>query len=100
MKPLWRIARLTTYMAAILLIGCIYDPLERARQAAEMGDAQAQLELGQMYYEGKKVPQDYAEAARWYRKSAEQGNVHAQNLLGKRYEAGEGVPQDYAEAVR
>jgi len=42
----------------------IYDPLERARQAAEMGDAQAQLELGQMYYEGKKVPQDYAEAAR------------------------------------
>ena len=39
MRPLWRIARLTTYVAAILLIGCKNDPLSEARQAAEMGDA-------------------------------------------------------------
>ena len=44
--------------------------------------------------------QDYAEAARWYRKAAEQGNAIAQTNLGTMYFQGQGVPQDYAEAVR
>jgi hypothetical protein len=46
------------------------------------------------------VPQDYAEAARWYRKAADQGNAHGQNYLGELYINGLGVPQDYAEAAR
>jgi TPR repeat protein len=46
------------------------------------------------------VLQDYAEAARWYRKAAEQGNAIAQTNLGTMYFQGQGVPQDYAEAVR
>lgn len=32
-----------------------------------------QFALASVYYDGKGVPQDYAEAARWYRKAAEQG---------------------------
>jgi len=52
-----------------------------------------------MYEEGRGVPQDYAEAARWYRKAADQGGADAQNRLGLMYEKGRGVP-DYAEAVR
>jgi TPR repeat protein len=45
------------------------------------------------------VLQDYAEAAKWYRRAAEQGNDGAQLFLGIMYQDGRGVPQDYAEAV-
>jgi len=48
---------------------------------AEKGDAVAQFILGFMYDEGKGVPQDYAEAAKWYRKAAKQGNIAAQYNL-------------------
>jgi hypothetical protein len=44
------------------------------------------------------VPQNYTEAAAWYRKAAEQRNLKAQFLLGGLYHEGLGVPQDYAEA--
>ncbi len=47
--------------------------------------------LGAMYYQGKGVPQDYAEAARWYWKAAEQGSVDAQFLLGFMHDKGQGV---------
>ena len=53
-----------------------------------------------MYANGKGVPQDYAEAAKWYRKAAEQGYADAQNNLGMMYVNGQGVPQDYAEAAK
>ena len=46
------------------------------------------------------MPQDYAEAVRWYRKAADQGNADAQFSLGYMYDNGQGVPQDYAEAAR
>jgi TPR repeat protein len=68
--------------------------------AAEQGDARAQFKLGWMYERGLGVPQDNAEAVRWYRAAAEQGNTSAQSNLGFMYQRGLGVPQDYAEAVR
>jgi TPR repeat protein len=46
------------------------------------------------------VQQNYAEAARWYRKAAEQGVARSQFNLGLIYDNGRGVPQDYAEAAR
>ena len=67
---------------------------------AERGDAKAQVNLGLMYDNGEGVPQDDAEAVRWYRLAAEQGNADAQVNLGVMYDVGQGVPQDYAEAVR
>ena len=51
-----------------------------------------------MYYHGAGVPQDYAEAVKWYRKAGEQGYAGAQYNLGFMYAKGKGVPQDYAEA--
>jgi hypothetical protein len=45
------------------------------------------------------VPQDYTEAAEWYRKAAEQGFARGQNALGFIYIHGRGVPQNYAEAL-
>ena len=58
----------------------------------------AQNSLGYMYSQGKGVPQDYKEAAKWYRKAAEQGLAIAQLNLGIRYAQGEGVLQDYVES--
>ena len=49
---------------------------------AEKGDDVAQFILGFLYDEGKGVPQDYAEAAKWYRMAAKQGNKAAQHNLG------------------
>ena len=46
------------------------------------------------------MPQDYAEALKWYRLAAEQGNLDAQYSLGVMYHNGEGVPVDYAEALK
>ena len=70
------------------------------KQSAEQGDAVAQTNLGAMYEHGNGVPQDYEEAARWYRKAAEQGDEWAQTNLGWMYEKGRGVPQDKKEAAR
>jgi TPR repeat protein len=53
-----------------------------------------------MYLHGQGVPQDYAEAVRWFRKAAEQGLASAQSNLGAMYHEGQGVVQDYAEAIR
>ena len=59
----------------------------------------AQYALARMYRRGEGVPQDHAEAARWYRQAAQQGLAHAQSDLGVLYETGRGVARDYAEAV-
>ena len=40
------------------------------RKAAEHGYANAQFFLGLMYHEGQVVPQDYAQAHRWYNLAA------------------------------
>jgi hypothetical protein len=72
-------------------------------EAAALGDAGAQGVLGSMYHQGVPaagITQNYAEAARWYRKSAEQGHSFAQHYLGKLYNNGDGVPQSFAEAAK
>jgi hypothetical protein len=52
-----------------------------------------------LYANGQGVPQDYAQAATWYRKAAEQGLALAQDSLGSAFMLGQGVPQDYTEAA-
>jgi TPR repeat protein len=65
---------------------------------AEQGHAEAQYNLGGMYAEGRGVPQDYGEAAKWFRKAAEQGHAEAQYNLGGMYFRGRGVPRDFVLA--
>ena len=76
------------------------DVVPRLEADATQGDADAQGTLGVLYYEGLGVPQDFAEAARWFRKSAAQGLAMSQYNLGYLYEQGRGVPQDPAEAAK
>ena len=68
--------------------------------AAEQDNAVARYNLGVAYAQGKGVPQDYAEALKWYRLAAEQDNAVAQYNLGMMYAQGQGVPQDYPEAIK
>jgi alpha/beta superfamily hydrolase len=79
--------------------------IDDCREKAESGlftkgDREAQFNLGNMYYNGQGVLQDYKEAVKWYTKSAEQGLVQAQFNLGNMYRKGQGVLQDYKEAVK
>jgi TPR repeat protein len=66
---------------------------------AELGDVEAQYNLGVMYDEGTSVAQDLGKAADWYRKAAEQGFVDAQANLGMMYYQGQGVSRDHEQAA-
>jgi curved DNA-binding protein CbpA len=72
--------------------------LQRLKMLGTQGNASAQNQLGQLYANGRGVPQDYAAAQRWYEKAAAQGNAWAQNQLGQLAADGRGVPQDYKKA--
>ncbi len=63
-----------------------------------MGDALAQYELGQRYYRGNGVKQDYSEAFIWYRRSALQGFAEAQYEAGNLLLSGQGISQSNTEA--
>ena len=67
---------------------------------AEQGEADAQYNLGDCYYNGNGVEQSYSKAAKWYRLAAEQGHAKAQYNLGVCYAFGDGVEQSYTEAVK
>ena len=76
------------------------DAIPEIRRLAEQGDVDAQFDLGFMYATGEGVPENDAEAVKWYRLAADQGHVRAKHNLGFMYATGEGVPQDDAYAVR
>src|SRR5713101_654911 len=59
-----------------------------------------QYNRGVAYYYGHGVPQDYVEAAKWFRIAAERGNPGAQTGLGRCYNHGQGVLKDYGEGVK
>ena len=77
-----------------------YASVTGLRRLAEQGDVEVQNELGAMYATGRDVPQDEAEAVKWFRKAAEQGNAEGQSELGVMYAEGDGVPQNDVEAVK
>ena len=67
--------------------------------AAYSGDVPAQYGLGLMYATGEGgLPENDAEAVRWYRAAAEQGLAEAQWSLGRLYLTGEGVPENHVRA--
>ena len=74
--------------------------VESNRVLAEQGDAGARGRLGEAYYLGKGVAQDFGEALRWARLAAEQGNARGQGILASAYNTGSGVAQDFGEALR
>ncbi len=74
------------------------EKFQEVLSRAEQGHAVAQFNLGLKYAKGEGVPENDAEAVKWYRKAAEQGNAVAQGQLGFMYAQGKGVPEDYVLA--
>ena len=72
---------------------------DQCRRLAEQGSADREFELARMYFGGKGVAKDYAQALWWYQKAAEQGHIKAQFDLGEMYLRGQGTPENYAEAL-
>jgi uncharacterized protein len=69
----WKLL-VAAFALSLVVVGCQTGPsssnLQQIRAAAQQGDAEAQYELGNAYYYGKGVPQDYKEAQMWYDKAA------------------------------
>jgi TPR repeat protein len=109
------------FLIAVFLVvtcatGAAADPAEDAISAYRRGDyavaarlflhlaeqdhADAQSNLGVMYWAGLGVPLDNQEAVKWFRKAAEQGHPEGQYNLGRMYREGQGIPQDYRQALK
>ena len=77
------------------------QPLADLRSKAATGDAQAQNELGEALYAGKRgVAKNAAEAVKWWRKAADQNHLVAQYNLAVGYERGDGVAKYEVEAYK
>ncbi len=57
-------------------------------QAAQAGNALAQLRLAMLYDHSDGVPHSFKDAVNWYRHAAAQGEPAAQEQLGQIYEEG------------
>ena len=86
--------------------GCVDDPdivsqeeYDEIVDLAESGDAEAQIELAELYEEGEFCRKSDAKAAAWYLRAAEQGLAHAQIALGTLYVEGRGLPEDREKAL-
>jgi localization factor PodJL len=64
------------------------------RAAALKGDPAAAYEIGMRFADGKGVPQNFDDAAKWYDRAAQAGIVPALFRLGTFYEKGLGVKKD------
>ena len=71
---------------------------QKLRNAALAGDGAAAYEIGLRYQEGRGVPVDLEEAARWYERAAGKGLVPAQFRYASMLEKGQGVRKDLAQA--
>jgi TPR repeat protein len=69
------------------------------RSTAAHGSAAAQNRLGDTYYGGEGVKQNYVTALHWYRLAAARKNVDAEYRLGWMYKFGQGVPKDDTTAA-
>ena len=97
----------------IILLATLVLPSEQAQASppidtstadlqkkATQGVAEAQTNLGLLYYFGQGVPRDYTKAREWFEKAAAQGHADAQYNLGMLYDFEKGVPQNFATAKR
>ena len=87
--------RLILILTALLAFqGAAASEFDDMKALAELGMAAAQFNLALMYDHGEGVPENDAEAVKWYRKAADQGHADAQLNLGNMYAKGEGVPEN------
>ena len=77
-----------------------HDQITKTTEA-EMVAIEAMCELAEMYYYGSDtVGQNYAQAAKYFKKAASLGDGHAQWSLAVMYENGQGIDKDINEAIK
>jgi localization factor PodJL len=72
----------------------------KLRSAAVAGDAAAAYEIATRFAEGRGVPADPEEAARWYERAASKGLAPAQFRYASLLEKGQGVKKNLGQARR
>lgn len=77
-----------------------YNAVRLLMPLAQSGNAQAQLQLGDLYYHGHGLKESDEEALRWYERAAAQGLAQAQYQAGNMYAYGLGVAAADLEADR
>ena len=99
-KPAGRSSAMASASSAAIAINAVprSKTLDDVRKLADQGDADAQWDMGYRYHNGQGVPQDDAQAVRWFQRAAYQGHVNSQATLGAYYWAGRGVPKDLGQA--
>ena len=73
--------------------------IELYSKAASKGLADAQFQLGKMYYKGEGTSKDYSSAAMWFKRAARQRHAKAEYGLATCYMNGDGVPVNYDQAL-
>lgn len=73
--------------------------LELYTQAANKGLAEAQFQVGKMYYLGESGSKDYSSASMWFKRAARQRHAKAEYGLATCYMNGDGVPVNYDQAL-
>jgi len=103
-KKMWREHKVLCKEAAKTRDGMSIDEFdkhfEEFKRLAEMGDADAQFNLGLSYQYGTGVAIDLPKAIKWYTLAAEAGFAAAQCNLGTCFSNGDGVAVDKREAVK
>ena len=86
------------------------EEIDELKKKSEAGDGEAMHDLGQVYYDGEGVTQDYKEAARWWILSSDANSTKWSNhsqykkawclyYLGNMHAGGRGFPKDLGEAM-
>ena len=65
------------------------------RKAADQGLAEAQHNMGMLYYHGYGVAENQRTAASWFKRAALQDLVDSEYMLGLAYHEGKGVELNY-----
>ena len=65
---------------------------------AKLGHPVAEWLMGNLYYAGQGVPQDYRQSLIWFEKAADQGYMPAYAPTASLYEQGKGTPIDLGKA--
>lgn len=92
----WELAKI--YRDGELVIRNLGQYISHLTDAADLGNAEAQMALGWEYYDGVILNKDDAVAFEWFRKAADQGMPKAKFQVGYMYAHGIGVPKSKAEA--
>ena len=95
---------IVTFILVFLATGCATSFPQRdisaIKQKAEIGNVDAQAEIGYSYQYGDGVEKNPTEALKWNLKAANQGNAMAQHNLAVMYDEGVDIQEDNAEAVK